>query len=119
MVLGNSKCGAVKGACSHVEMGHLTGLLEKIQPAVEKVESNNQALSFDEKVEEVAVENVKLQMEDILRRSSILRNLYKEDKIGLAGGMYSVETGVVEFFDVKFHENELNEMQLQEEMLVG
>ena len=119
MVLGHSKCGAVKGACSHVEMGHLTGLLEKIQPAVEKVESNNQALSFDEKVEEVAVENVKLQMEDILRRSSILRNLYKEDKIGLAGGMYSVETGVVEFFDVKFHENELNEMQLQEEMLVG
>ena len=34
VVLGHSKCGAVKGACDHVEMGNLTELLSKIQPAV-------------------------------------------------------------------------------------
>ena len=34
VVLGHSKCGAVKGACDHVEMGNLTELLAKIQPAV-------------------------------------------------------------------------------------
>lgn len=114
MVLGHSKCGAVKGACSHVEMGHLTGLLEKIQPAVEKIEASRLHLSFDEKVEEVASENVKMQMEEILHRSSILRNLFKEGKIGLAGGMYSVETGEVEFFDVKFHESKISEMELMD-----
>lgn len=114
MVLGHSKCGAVKGACSHVEMGHLTGLLEKIQPAVEKIETSRLHLSFDEKVEEVASENVKIQMEEILQRSSILRNLFKEGKIGLAGGMYSVETGEVEFFDVKFHKSKISEMELMD-----
>ena len=30
VVLGHSSCGAIKGACDHVEMGNLTGLLQKI-----------------------------------------------------------------------------------------
>ncbi|MBK8563279.1 MAG: carbonic anhydrase [Saprospiraceae bacterium] len=118
VVLGHSKCGAVKGACSHVEMGHLTALLEKIQPAVERIDSKNLQISFDEKVEEVASENVKLQMKDIFRRSSILRNLFKEGKIGLVGGMYSVESGVVEFFEPKFHEIGQDEIQVEEELTI-
>lgn len=34
VILGHTKCGAVKGACDHVEMGNLTELLSKLQPAV-------------------------------------------------------------------------------------
>ena len=34
VVLGHTNCGAIKGACDHVEMGNLTELLSKIQPAV-------------------------------------------------------------------------------------
>ena len=34
VVMGHTSCGAVKGACNHVEMGNLTELLSKIQPAV-------------------------------------------------------------------------------------
>ena len=34
-VLGHTGCGAVKGACDHVEMGNLTALLSKIRPAVD------------------------------------------------------------------------------------
>ncbi|NDJ14278.1 MAG: carbonic anhydrase [Acidobacteriia bacterium] len=56
VVLGHSKCGAVKGACDHVEMGNLTALLSKIQPAVfdEKsiIDNRNSSNSdFVEKVE--------------------------------------------------------------------
>ena len=36
VVLGHTACGAVKGACDGVELGHLTGLLAKITPAVEE-----------------------------------------------------------------------------------
>jgi carbonic anhydrase len=36
-VIGHSKCGAVKGACAGVELGHLTGLLAKIKPAADAV----------------------------------------------------------------------------------
>src|SRR5439155_2459303 len=37
LVMGHTDCGAVKGACDHVQLGNLTGLLDKIQPAVEAV----------------------------------------------------------------------------------
>ena len=50
VVLGHSKCGAIKGACDHVEMGNLTALLSKIQPAVfdEKSISENRNSSNSE-----------------------------------------------------------------------
>lgn len=106
VVLGHSKCGAVKGACAHVEMGHLTGLLEKIQPSVEKVTIEKQHLKNEALVEEVAYENVLFQMNEVLSRSSILRGLYKQGKIGIVGAMYSVETGEVDFIAEKFCKTE-------------
>lgn len=105
MVLGHSRCGAVKGACNHVQMGHLTGLLEKIQPAVEAVEKEfGEVLPAEQQVEEVSKENVLLQMDEILKHSSILRQLYFTGKIGLVGAMYSVETGEVTVLKQLFHE---------------
>jgi carbonic anhydrase len=104
MVLGHSKCGAVKGACAHVEMGHLTGLLEKIQPSVEKVQSEKGgSISQEQFVEEVALENVLLHMDEILVQSSVLRKLYKEGKIGIVGAMYSVDSGEVEVVKEMFN----------------
>ena len=37
LVMGHTSCGAIKGACDHVQLGNLTGLLEKIEPAVAAV----------------------------------------------------------------------------------
>ncbi|MBL7825220.1 MAG: carbonic anhydrase, partial [Saprospiraceae bacterium] len=36
LVLGHTKCGAIKGACDHVELGNLTHLLQKVKPAIAK-----------------------------------------------------------------------------------
>ena len=58
MVLGHSACGAIKGACDHVELGHLTQMLAKIEPAVESVatrfEGHDCSSKNDEFVESVA-----------------------------------------------------------------
>jgi carbonic anhydrase len=103
VVLGHTKCGAVKGACSHVELGHLTGLLGKIGPAIHEVESaGGRQLAPDTFVEQVAVENTRHQMRAVLERSPILEHLFREGRIGLVGGVYSVETGEVTFFDQRF-----------------
>jgi carbonic anhydrase len=103
VVLGHTKCGAVKGACNHVELGHLTGLLAKVGPAVHEVEHHGGAqLSPDEFVERVAVENTRRQMRGILERSSLLEHMFNEGKIGLVGGSYSVDTGEVTFFAEQF-----------------
>lgn len=107
VVLGHSKCGAIKGACSHVELGHLTGLLNKVGPAIHEVEqSGGRQLSPDVFVEQVALENTRHQMHAILDRSPILARLFSEGRIGLAAGVYSVETGEVQFFEQKFAASE-------------
>jgi len=101
VVLGHSKCGAVKGACDHVEMGNLTNLLSKLQPAVhaEKTVTSNRSSANDEFVEKVATINVKMAMQQIHDKSTILNEMLADKKIVLIGGMYDVETGVVQFYE--------------------
>lgn len=103
VVLGHTRCGAVKGACDHVQLGHLTGLLGKIGPAVYEVErAGGAGQRTDEFVERVAVENARHQMRAVLDRSPIIEHLFHEGKVGVVGAMYAVETGEVTFFDRQF-----------------
>jgi carbonic anhydrase len=101
VVLGHSKCGAIKGACDHVELGHLSGLLQKIQPAIEAEHSvrENRTASNSQFVEEVAKINVERSVNEILNRSEIIRELVDQGKIGIAGAMYDVTSGKVEFYE--------------------
>jgi len=103
VVLGHTKCGAVKGACDHVEMGNLTALLSKIRPAVEDeltiTEGRNS--SNPEFVEKVAAINVKRTVRAIMERSPILRDMIKAGEIGIVGGIHNITTGVVEFDEVE------------------
>ncbi|MBL0009280.1 MAG: carbonic anhydrase [Saprospiraceae bacterium] len=101
VVLGHSKCGAVKGACDHVEMGNLTNLLSKLQPAVyaEKTVTTDRTSANDEFVEKVATLNVKMAMHQIHDKSTILNDMILKGEIAIIGGMYNVETGVVEFYE--------------------
>ena len=103
VVMGHSKCGAVKGACRHLQLGHLTGLLGKIGPAVWDVEQRRGARSGEpEFVEQVALENTRNQMRAIVQRSPILGQMLREGNIGIVGAMYSVESGEVNFFEEQF-----------------
>ena len=101
VVLGHSKCGAVKGACDHVEMGNLTNLLSKLQPAVhaEKTVTSNRNATNDEFVEKVATINVKMAMHQIHEKSTILNDMIAQGQIAMIGGMYDVETGLVQFYE--------------------
>lgn len=101
VVLGHTKCGAVKGACDHVEMGNLTELLSKLQPAVyQEKETKNERNSSNYKfVENVAEINVKRSVVNIIERSFILEQMVENGEIGVVGAMYNVESGVVEFYD--------------------
>lgn len=111
VVLGHTKCGAVKGACDHVEMGNLTELLSKIQPAVyqekeTKKERNSANYTFVENVAEI---NVKRSVKSIIERSYILEQMVENGTIGVVGAMYNIETGKVEFYnDVMYIRDEQN-----------
>lgn len=101
VVLGHTKCGAVKGACDHVEMGNLTALLSKIQPAVydEKTETENRSSSNNEFVEKVSTINVKRTVHAIMERSPILKELIETGAIGITGGTHDITTGMVHFYE--------------------
>jgi carbonic anhydrase len=101
VVLGHTKCGAIKGACDHVEMGNLTELLSKIQPAVyqEKHTTKDRSSSNYTFVENVAEINVKRSVKSIIERSFILEQMVENGQIGVIGAMYNIETGVVDFYD--------------------
>ncbi len=103
VVLGHTKCGAVKGACDHVEMGNLTALLKKIQPAVndEKTERENRSSSNADFVEKVSTINVKRTVQGIMNGSPILKELIEKGEIGIIGGMHDISNGQVTFYETE------------------
>lgn len=101
VVLGHTQCGAMRGACDHVEMGNLTALLNKIQPAIyeENSETENRNASNYIFVEKVASIHIKRTLHAILDRSPILKEMIEAGTIGIIGAKYDVATGVVDFYD--------------------
>ncbi|MBY0487939.1 MAG: carbonic anhydrase [Flavobacteriaceae bacterium] len=111
VVLGHTKCGAVKGACDHVEMGNLTELLSKIQPSVyqEKETTSDRNASNPSFVENVSQINVKRSVKNIIERSYILEQMVENGEIGIVGAMHNIETGEVSFYEeVSFIKDDQN-----------
>lgn len=99
VVLGHTKCGAVKGACDNVALGNLTTLISKIKPAVEneKTTKENRNSGNADFVENVAALNVHLSVKNILLKSPIIAEMVKNDEITIVGGIHDITTGVVTF----------------------
>lgn len=98
VVLGHEYCGAVKGAIDKVELGNLTALLSIITPAVDEVEGYDGArvASNAAFVHRVAEQNVRRSVRRIREESPILRTLEESGQIRIVGGMYDLDTSVVE-----------------------
>lgn len=101
VVLGHTKCGAIKGAVNNVKLGNLTHLLDKVQPAVASTKKAcaHQHLSEGDFADAVATTNVRLVADQITENSPILKDMLLTGEIGIVCSMYNVESGVVEFYD--------------------
>lgn len=103
VVLGHTSCGAIKGACDHVELGNLTELLSKIQPAVyEETQTPNPAMRNAKNtafVENVANLNVRRSVRSIVNRSPILERMIAAGKVSIIGAKHDLASGEVTFFD--------------------
>lgn len=97
VVMGHSKCGAVTSACKHVEMGNITPLLNKIQPAVCAI-AHQKTQMTEEDIELVSEQNVKLSIERIRKESPILADMESKGQIEIVGAMYNVSNGMVTFY---------------------
>ena len=103
VVLGHTACGAIKGACDHARLGNLTALINKLEPAVEAVDSpaeadlrNSSNIDF---VNVVAAKNVLMTIDNIRSQSPILKEMEADGAIKIVGGMYDIATGNVNFYE--------------------
>ncbi len=98
LVMGHTACGAIKGAIDRAQLGNLTGLLAKIQPAVDATsyqgERSAKNYAF---VDAVARKNVELTMAGIRSGSAVIAELETAGAVKIAGAMYNLETAVVDF----------------------
>ncbi|PZX46851.1 carbonic anhydrase family protein [Algoriphagus chordae] len=106
VVLGHSRCGAIKGACAGVKTGNLTGLLEKVNPAIDEVKNEmpNTEQTEPEFITAVEKQNVISMMDKIIKESPVLKELYENGEIGMIGSYYDVETGEVSFMKASIEE---------------
>jgi len=100
VVMGHTACGAVKGACDGVEVGNLTALLDEIEPAIDAVSTpvgTDRSSANTEFVNRVIETNVRMQVNELLRRSDVVRGLVEEGQVKVVGAVHDLATGEVTF----------------------
>lgn len=98
VVMGHTSCGAIKGAIDNVVLGNLTGLLDKIKPAISATSYSGERNSKNDAfVDAVAKMNVLQTINDIRTQSDVLRSLEKSGVLKIVGAMYHLNDGKVEF----------------------
>lgn len=99
VVLGHTNCGAIKGACDNVELGKMSILFDKIQPAIDaeyatRTDRNSNNPLFVKNVTRLNVHNSVFYVAD---HSEILSEMINKGEVGIVGGMYDIKTGEVKF----------------------
>jgi carbonic anhydrase len=97
LVLGHTQCGAVKGTYAQLEDGNLTGLLQRIEPAVTAIRSAVGDNPSNAAIDRCVASNVDLVCDRIRKESDILRTMEADGAILIAGAIYDVATGKVSF----------------------
>lgn len=105
VVLGHSNCGAITatieelGRRTEERSRNLRSIVDRIRPSVAALMSNGQRLAPDELVHQAVRANIRMSVNQLRHGSEVLEQLIQSDGLLVVGAEYSLETGVVEFFD--------------------
>jgi carbonic anhydrase len=99
LVMGHQHCGAIKGAIDDVKLGNITAMLSKIKPAVAMSQDfNGEKTSKNDKfVKHVSENNVLYTMDQIRKKSPILKEMEDKGEIKIVGVFYNLTNGTLEF----------------------
>jgi carbonic anhydrase len=104
VVLGHSNCGAVQATLQQLarpwqeQSRNLRSIVDRIRPAVVGLLEGPQRDA--QELERLAVRaNIRMATDHLRHGSSVLEQLIREDGLVVVGAEYSLETGVVDFFD--------------------
>ncbi len=103
VVLGHTRCGAIKGAADGVELGHLTRKLDNFEEALARAKAvveGEYRSSNSEFIQKAVEKNVRVTVADILQRSEVIADMVENGELVVAGGVYQLGTGAVDWLDL-------------------
>lgn len=100
VVIGHTNCGAIRAACDDVQLGNITGLLQKIQVAIGRDHQTKQPRDSSNTafVNNVTRLNVEVSIDQILEQSQTISEMVQAGTIAIVGAVYDTQTGRVGFF---------------------
>jgi carbonic anhydrase len=105
VVLGHSRCGAILATIEELsrpttdQSRNLRSIVNRIRPSVQALLSTNLAMHHDELVDQAVRANIRASVDHLRHGSEVLEQLVRTDGLLIVGAEYSLETGVVDFFE--------------------
>jgi carbonic anhydrase len=105
VVLGHSRCGAILatleelGRPSEDRSRNLRSIVDRIRPSVKALLATDLGHDPEALVREAVRANIRVSANHLRHGSEILEQLIERDGLLVVGAEYSLETGVVDFFD--------------------
>ena len=105
VVLGHSQCGAIEatleemGRPSKEQSRNLRTIVDRIRPALEPLLATELVHEHDHLVPLAVRANIRASANHLRHGSEILEQLIQDEGLVIVGAEYSLETGIVDFFD--------------------
>jgi len=105
VVLGHSRCGAIEETMKQLQepsenrSHNLRSIVDFVRPSVEPLLAQGFGDDPDRVIEQAVRSNVRASAEHMRHGSEILEELEREKELMIVGAEYSLETGLVDFFD--------------------
>ena len=105
VVLGHSKCGAILATLEELrrpterQSHNLSAIVDRVRPSVEGLLATDSGHDEDALVTQAVRANIRASVDHLRHGSQVLEQLIQDDGLLVVGAEYSLETGLVEFFD--------------------
>jgi carbonic anhydrase len=105
VVLGHSKCGAILATIEELsrpttdQSRNLRSIVNRVRPSVQALLATDLAMNHDALVAEAVRANIRASVDHLRHGSEVLEQLVRTDGLLIVGAEYSLETGVVDFFE--------------------
>lgn len=105
VVLGHSQCGAILATLEELQRptenqsGNLRAIVNRVRPSVEALLATDLRHDLDALVKQAVRANIRASANHLRHGSQVLEDLIRDDGLLVVGAEYSLETGLVEFFD--------------------
>ncbi len=105
VVLGHTQCGAILATIEELrrpsadQSKNLRSIVDRVRPSIEELLSSEQPRDYETLVRQAVRANIRASANHLRHGSEILEQLIQKNQLLIVGAEYSLETGVVDFFD--------------------